>query len=210
MRLKFHPAFFSSLFFLVLFLSLILFLPQKAKAVTYMKTSTAVAKVLGAKSMGQMKQYVLKLSPKEKAYLKKAWKRSLKHNKEYPKSGYSIDSNYKIYYIKGRSGRPVRYAYAPEYVYDGKCYHKFVIGVNSKLQISDIQIVELECKEARGVLKSTFTNQFNGKGPKEPIELGKDITPVTDATDSSRFLADASRKAITLVRLMLFRMKKGS
>jgi len=51
-----------------------------------------------------------------------------------------------------------------------------------------------------GVRSPRFVRQFAGRGPDEPIRIGKDIDAVTGATISSRVMADGVRRAVALAR----------
>ncbi|MHC4174876.1 MAG: FMN-binding protein [Planctomycetota bacterium] len=52
------------------------------------------------------------------------------------------------------------------------------------------------------VCKRAFTSQFEGKGPEDPIQLGKDIDAMTGATISSRVMTEGVRDTIKLLKLV--------
>lgn len=52
------------------------------------------------------------------------------------------------------------------------------------------------------VRKHAFTRQFKGKGPEDPIQLGKDIDAMTGATISSSVMADGIRRAVKIVSVL--------
>ncbi len=67
--------------------------------------------------------------------------------------------------------------------------------------VKQATVVSYPWDRGRDVRKRTFTSQFEGKGPEDPIQLGKDIDAMTGATISSRVMAEGVRNTIKLVKL---------
>jgi len=59
-------------------------------------------------------------------------------------------------------------------------------------------VISYPWSHGRQVGRRSFANQFEGKGPEDAIELGKDIDAVTGATISCRAMAQGVRQAVKL------------
>ena len=60
-------------------------------------------------------------------------------------------------------------------------------------------VISYKWTHGRGVGRRSFASQFEGKGPKDPIEIGKDIDAVSGATISCDAMARGVREAIKLL-----------
>ena len=72
--------------------------------------------------------------------------------------------------------------------------------LDSQLYVKQAKVISYPWKRGRDVCSPVFTRQFNGKGPQDPILLGKDIDAISGATISSRAMAEGVRDAIKLIR----------
>jgi len=60
-------------------------------------------------------------------------------------------------------------------------------------------VISYPWSHGRQVGRRSFANQFEGKGPEDAIEVGKDIDAVTGATISCRAMAQGVRQAFRLL-----------
>lgn len=60
-------------------------------------------------------------------------------------------------------------------------------------------VISYPWSHGRGVRRRSFSSQFEGKGPEDAIEVGKDIDAATGATISSRAMARGVREAVRLL-----------
>ena len=60
-------------------------------------------------------------------------------------------------------------------------------------------VISYPWSHGRQVSRRSFSNQFEGKGPEDAIELGKDIDVVTGATISCGAMAQGVRQAVRLL-----------
>ena len=79
---------------------------------------------------------------------------------------------------------------------------KIRVLLDTQLYVKQATVVSYPWKRGRDVCKRTFTDQFKGKGPDDPIRLGKDIDAITGATISSRVMAQGVRDTIKLLKLV--------
>ncbi len=75
---------------------------------------------------------------------------------------------------------------------------RVVVGRN--FRVVSARVLEYSADRGRGVRRASFSRQFSGKGPDDPIRIGKDIDAVTGATLSSRSMAGGVRRAIELAQ----------
>ena len=80
----------------------------------------------------------------------------------------------------------------------GYCVESKVVGRSGPFKIRVLLDPQLYVKRA-------FTSQFDGKGPNDPIQVGKDIDAITGATISSQAMTNGVRDIVKLVKLI----KKG-
>jgi hypothetical protein len=80
---------------------------------------------------------------------------------------------------------------------------KIRIFLDKQFYVKRATVVSYPWDRGRDVRKRTFTSQFEGKGPEDPIQLGKDIDAVTGATMSSRVMAEGVRDSIRLLKTKL-------
>ncbi len=74
--------------------------------------------------------------------------------------------------------------------------------LDKQLYIKQATVISYPWDRGRDVCKRAFTDQFKGKGPKDLIQLGKDIDAMTGATISSRVMAEGVRDTIKLLKLI--------
>jgi Na+-translocating ferredoxin:NAD+ oxidoreductase RnfG subunit len=91
--------------------------------------------------------------------------------------GYLVETQ-----VRGRSG-PFRIA----------------VLLDDRLVVKRATVVSYPWSHGRGVGKRSFTRQFEGKGPGDAIEIGKDIDAVTGATISCRAMAQGVRQSLGLL-----------
>ncbi|MBW8035131.1 MAG: FMN-binding protein [Planctomycetes bacterium] len=68
--------------------------------------------------------------------------------------------------------------------------------------VKQASVISYPWKRGRDVRKPAFTSQFEGKGLKDPIQLGKDIDAMSGATISSRVMTEGVRDTIKLIERM--------
>ncbi len=71
--------------------------------------------------------------------------------------------------------------------------------LDKQLYVKQATVISYPWDRGRDVRKRAFTSQFDGKGPEDPIQLGKDIDAMTGATISSRVMAEGVRRAVRIV-----------
>lgn len=77
---------------------------------------------------------------------------------------------------------------------------KIRVLLDKQLYVKQAKVISYPWKRGGDIRKRAFTRQFNGKGPQDPILLGKDIDAISGATISSRAMAEGVRDAIKLIR----------
>ncbi|MDP6045444.1 MAG: FMN-binding protein [Phycisphaerae bacterium] len=111
------------------------------------------------------------------------------------------------YQVPGRSGRSdsVQPALGPSgiegYVATVWCKSKsnlFPVRVVMDRDFSVLTATVLSYPSSRGrkIQSPRFTRQFQGKGPDDPLKIGKDIDAVSGATNSSKAMARGVKRAI--------------
>ncbi|UCE50270.1 MAG: FMN-binding protein [Phycisphaerales bacterium] len=76
---------------------------------------------------------------------------------------------------------------------------KIAVLLDGRLIVKRATVISYPWPRGREVGKRSFTRQFEGKGPEDTIEIGKDIDAVTGATISCRAMATGVREAIELL-----------
>jgi Na+-translocating ferredoxin:NAD+ oxidoreductase RnfG subunit len=71
--------------------------------------------------------------------------------------------------------------------------------LDKQFYVKQASVISYPWDRGRDVRKHAFTGQFEGKGPEDPIQLGKDIDAMTGATISSRVMTDGVRRAVKIV-----------
>ncbi|MBW7990346.1 MAG: FMN-binding protein [Planctomycetes bacterium] len=74
--------------------------------------------------------------------------------------------------------------------------------VDPQVYVKQASVISYPWDRGRDVRKRAFTSQFEGKGPNDPIQVGKDIDSMTGATISSRVMAEGVRDTIKLIELV--------
>ena len=77
---------------------------------------------------------------------------------------------------------------------------KIRVFLDQQLIVKRAVVISYPWERGRDIRKSEFTSQFEGKGPEDAIEIGKDIDAMTGATISSRVMSDGIREAIKLLK----------
>ncbi|MDP6636869.1 MAG: FMN-binding protein [Phycisphaerae bacterium] len=119
-----------------------------------------------------------------------------------------------VYQAPGRSGRieSVQPAVGPSgvegYVATVWCKSKsnlFPVRVvmDRGFGVLSATVLSYPSRRGREVQSPRFTKQFRGKGPGDPVKVGKDIDAVSGATSSSSAMADGVRRAIQTARRSL-------
>ena len=71
--------------------------------------------------------------------------------------------------------------------------------LDDRLTIKRAMVTSYPWTHGRDVGRRSFTRQFEGKGPEDVMEIGKDIDAVTGATISCRAMAQGVRRAVKLL-----------
>ena len=71
--------------------------------------------------------------------------------------------------------------------------------LDNQLFVKQATVISYPWDRGRSVRRRSFTEQFAGKGPQDPIQLGKDIDAMTGATISCRVMAQGVRNSIRLL-----------
>jgi Na+-translocating ferredoxin:NAD+ oxidoreductase RnfG subunit len=79
---------------------------------------------------------------------------------------------------------------------------KIRVLVDSQLYVKRASVISYPWDRGRIVRKRAFTSQFEGKGPGDSIQVGKDIDAMTGATISSNVMAGGVRDTIKLIELV--------
>jgi cytochrome c5 len=79
---------------------------------------------------------------------------------------------------------------------------KIRVLLDKQLYVKQAAVISYPWDRGRDVCKRTFTSQFEGKGPEDPIQLGKDIDAMTGATISCRVMAEGVRDTIKHLKLV--------
>lgn len=77
---------------------------------------------------------------------------------------------------------------------------EILVLIDVEFRVARAQVMSYPGERGREVQNPGFRVQFEGKGPADPIRVGKDIHAVTGATISSRVMTDGVRHAVHLVR----------
>ncbi len=104
----------------------------------------------------------------------------------------------KAYQIKGPSG-------LIGYSVDHRVVSRsgpFMINVllDEHLYIKRASVTSYPAERGRQVRFRRFTRQFEGKGPNDPIQIGKDIDAITSATISSQVMTDGIRDIVKMLK----------
>jgi len=107
----------------------------------------------------------------------------------------------KISEIKGSSGL-VGYRVESKVVSRSGPF-KIRIFLDKQFYVRRATVVSYPWDRGRDVCKRTFTSQFEGKGPEDPIQLGKDIDAITGATISCHVMTEGIRDSIRLLKTII-------
>lgn len=74
----------------------------------------------------------------------------------------------------------------------------FFVAISPDGHVKDVMV--LEYRESRGgeVRQKGFLRQYVGKTSRDPLELERDITPITGATISARAISEGVKKALVV------------
>ncbi len=75
--------------------------------------------------------------------------------------------------------------------------------VDPQVYVKQASVISYPWDRGRDVRKRAFTSQFEGKGPGDSIQIGKDIDVMTGATISSNVMAEGVRDTIKLIELVM-------
>lgn len=76
------------------------------------------------------------------------------------------------------------------------------VFLDRQLVVKRAKVISYPWQRGRDVRRRAFTRQFEGKGPEDAIELGKDIDAMTGATISCQAMAEGVREGIQILKLM--------
>jgi Na+-translocating ferredoxin:NAD+ oxidoreductase RnfG subunit len=76
------------------------------------------------------------------------------------------------------------------------------VFLDRQLVVKRTVVTSYPWSHGRDVRKRAFTTQFDGKGPKDAIELGKDTDAMTGATISCRAMTESVHDAIKILKLI--------
>ncbi len=79
---------------------------------------------------------------------------------------------------------------------------KIRVLLDPQFHVKQATVISYPWDRGGDVRKRAFTSQFEGKGPNDPIRVGKDIDVMTGATISSRVMAEGVRDTIKLIELV--------
>jgi len=71
--------------------------------------------------------------------------------------------------------------------------------LDERLTVKRTLVTSYPWTHGRDVSRRSFARQFEGKGPEDVIEIGRDIDAVTGATISCRAMAQGVREAVKLL-----------
>jgi hypothetical protein len=72
--------------------------------------------------------------------------------------------------------------------------------LDQQLVLKRVTVTSYPWERGRDVRKRAFTSQFEGKGPDDAIEIGKDIDAMTGATISCRVVSEGVRDSIKILK----------
>jgi Na+-translocating ferredoxin:NAD+ oxidoreductase RnfG subunit len=75
---------------------------------------------------------------------------------------------------------------------------KYIVALDLAGKVTDLAVMSYVEQRGRPISTRRFLNQFVGKTPKSPLQVGKDVDAVSGATISSRASAFAVKKVIAL------------
>ena len=79
---------------------------------------------------------------------------------------------------------------------------KIRVLLDPQVYVKQASVISYPWHRGRDVRKRAFTSQFEGKGPDDSIQIGKDIDAMSGATISSRVMAEGIRDTVKLVELL--------
>jgi hypothetical protein len=74
------------------------------------------------------------------------------------------------------------------------------VVMDKDFRVLSARVLSYSSSRGREIRSPRFTRQFAGKGPGDPIRVGKDIDAVSGATSSSSAMAQGVRRAIHTAR----------
>ena len=74
--------------------------------------------------------------------------------------------------------------------------------LDQQLIVKKATVISYPGERGRDVRKRIFTDQFQGKGPDDPIQIGEDIDAISGATISSRIMTEGVHDTIILLKLV--------
>lgn len=157
-----------------------------------MKKSFNLYIITGALLLSVIRTHATQFEPLGNAIAK-----ALKTKKVFQKKVKVGKENVTVYFSKKRNGKARRYAVVREGVYPPNCTHTWVFGLDAaRAKIEQVRVVEMSCPHAFPTKKSSFLDQFKGKGPAHLKKLEKSVVTVAKATGSSELTRDAAIVAI--------------
>ena len=79
---------------------------------------------------------------------------------------------------------------------------KIRVFLDKQIVVKRAIVTSYPWERGRDVRRRAFRSQFEGKGPEDSIEIGKDIDAMTGATISSRAMSEGVREIIKLLEDM--------
>ena len=111
-----------------------------------------------------------------------------------------LPDNAKVSEIKGPSGL-LGYCVESKVVSRSGPF-KIRVLLDPQVYVKQASVISYPWDRGRDVRKRAFTSQFEGKGPGDSIQIGKDIDVMTGATISSNVMAEGVRNTIKLIELV--------
>jgi len=111
-----------------------------------------------------------------------------------------LPDNAKVSEIKGLSGL-LGYCVESKVVSRSGPF-KIRVLLDPQVYVKRASVISYPWGRGRDVRKRAFTSQFEGKGPGDSIQIGKDIDVMTGATISSNVMAEGVLDTIKLIELV--------
>ena len=111
-----------------------------------------------------------------------------------------LPDNAKVSEIKGTSGL-LGYCVESKVISRSGPF-KIRVLLDPQVYVKQASVISYPWIRGRDVRKRAFTSQFEGKGPGDSFQMGKDINAMTGATISSNVMAEGVRDTIKLIELI--------
>lgn len=75
---------------------------------------------------------------------------------------------------------------------------EIITAMTTDAVVKKVRVMSYQEQRGQPIARNSFMNQYRGKSSKSPLEVGKDIIPISGATISSRAATFTVNKAIVL------------